>query len=614
MIANGNLGDSQALLRGLQLHLHRPAVIGILHSEPLEGVIAKRAQWTEVGVSHAGPHAHQPGGQDIARTRVPRQCAALRHTQHAAADHEVRPVVQQRLNDGLDVTRVITAVAIDEYDDVFRHCIERDDTRKTRSPVTTRFLTDDPCALARGKRRGAVGAAIVDDDDSVEAFAANTTHHAGDRLFLVQRRNDDVHAGSVRAYIAVVRSAAYLTIALGVELLALCGLAATDNLRAHLWRFLLLFGLAAAALLVASRVTRGAGLRLRTILVVAVVLRVPMLFATPSLSGDVWRYLHDGRAQLAGHSPYALPPADDRTASFRGAEHERINHPQLVTIYPPAAQLLFAANAALGSTLLGWRLVLLAAELLIITLLFRLGATSSNLAWYAWHPLAVVETIGSAHLDAVAIALLLAGLYAAGRSRPLAAGAFAGLSIATKFIAAPVILLADQARKPRALLGGAAVIIVLYGLYWAQGRVFGSLATFATSWEANASIYSVLSMLTDGHRGRILAATILVCVYAILWRSTVPTLDRAALFIMSLLLLSPVVHPWYVLWLLAFAPVMTRLKTVALVWSLSIVLSYGGFIWAEYLPVFGLLTAEAIRHFRTRTSIQFPETTLQTPL
>src|SRR6185436_3551493 len=75
---------------------------------------------------------------------------------------------------------------------------------------------------------------------------------------------------------------------------------------------------------------RNLSLRPPPVFAIAIALRLPLLFAEPMLSGDVYRYLSDGRVLASGENPYAYTPADPR-----------INHPEIRSIYPPHAQLLF---------------------------------------------------------------------------------------------------------------------------------------------------------------------------------------------------------------------------------------------------------------------------------
>ncbi len=89
---------------------------------------------------------------------------------------------------------------------------------------------------------------------------------------------------------------------------------------------------------------------------VGVAARLVFFAPEPFLSDDVFRYLWDGRVQLAGYSPYGVPPIDLFMADVEGdwppEEHvgPRVNHPDIPTIYPPGLELIFWGAAALGGS------------------------------------------------------------------------------------------------------------------------------------------------------------------------------------------------------------------------------------------------------------------------
>jgi hypothetical protein len=147
------------------------------------------------------------------------------------------------------------------------------------------------------------------------------------------------------------------------------------------------------------------------ILFLAAALRLLFLFQDPELSDDIFRYLLDGMILLEGANPYAAAP--DAVASANPAVAALIpmvNHGHLPTIYPPAAQFVFAAGAFFGGTV-GMKLVLavmdLAACFLIIRILTQLHLPASRAVLYAWHPLPVIEIAASGHIDAAAICFLM---------------------------------------------------------------------------------------------------------------------------------------------------------------------------------------------------------------
>src|SRR5689334_4625690 len=81
---------------------------------------------------------------------------------------------------------------------------------------------------------------------------------------------------------------------------------------------------------------------LRLALALGAVAGLALVLAPPVLSDDVWRYLWDGRVLRAGISPYAHAPDHPSLAFLRDAGWRRVNNPEIPTIYPPVAQILFA--------------------------------------------------------------------------------------------------------------------------------------------------------------------------------------------------------------------------------------------------------------------------------
>ncbi len=139
---------------------------------------------------------------------------------------------------------------------------------------------------------------------------------------------------------------------------------------------------------------------------VALAMRAMTLFASPLLSTDVYRYVWDGRVQMAGINPYRYLPAAAELAFLRDdAVYPNINRASYApTIYPPAAEGIFALAAVAAPGVLGMKLVMLAFDVLALgTLAWLLrvaGRAPAELLIYAWLPLPVWEFAGSAHVDA----------------------------------------------------------------------------------------------------------------------------------------------------------------------------------------------------------------------
>lgn len=211
---------------------------------------------------------------------------------------------------------------------------------------------------------------------------------------------------------------------------------------------------------------------LAIILGVAVVARLVLVFAPPTLSTDVFRYIWDGRVQAAGINPYRYVPAAPELAFLRDAAvWPHINRADYaVTIYPPAAQMLFLLAAVLGDSVVAMKLVLVAAEAVtvaaLIGLLRHLRRPATRIVAYAWHPLALWEIAGNAHIDGAMLAAMLLGLWLAlvrgQRAAGAAAVAIAALCKPFAALALPAVWRPWDWRAPAAAVATVAVFYLPY--------------------------------------------------------------------------------------------------------------------------------------------------------
>lgn len=318
--------------------------------------------------------------------------------------------------------------------------------------------------------------------------------------------------------------------------------------------FVALFAVAAAAWLV----LRHAALSLPLVLVVAVGLRVLLLFPEPKLSGDVYRYLWDGRVSASGVNPYSLAPDDERLTALRQPWHARINHAELRTIYPPHAQLLFAAVHELTP----WRLLIITGDLLAIVLLRRRGLALA----YATFPPLLFEGSWSGHIDALAAAFVALALL---RDSGFGAGIAAGLKIIPG-AAFPALVMRSKHRLRFAVAFFATLAIPF--LPFVNGPLMPGFRDYATRWIFNSPLYQLVfavveriptkELWTDSPlRFAAISDVVYRYVYPdFLTRVILATLALGGIAlarksvtnaIAALLICSPAIHPWY--WL-ALAP------------------------------------------------------------
>lgn len=323
----------------------------------------------------------------------------------------------------------------------------------------------------------------------------------------------------------------------------------------------------------------------------AVVFRLIGLCGPPLLEDDQFRYLWDGHVFATTGSPYGRPPMawfDDATLSDEWARVlDNINHPDVPTIYGPVAQLLFLASHAIAPAQL-WPLktMLVGLDLVVVMLLARLASARAALV-YAWAPLAIKEVAFSAHLEPLAIAPMLLALWASERGASVGGAALAGLATAARLQAgfvAPLFWtrIAGRDAIVFSLVLGACYLPALLGGAVAES---GGLSAFAQAWEFNSTGFAVLQALL-GDAARPVSGLIVVAAFtATLYRSRrigarelcVPLLGIA-------FALSPVVNPWYLLWLLAFSAMAPRAWALAAVAIVPLAYAHGLYLGDGLAP------------------------------
>ena len=222
------------------------------------------------------------------------------------------------------------------------------------------------------------------------------------------------------------------------------------------------------------------------VLAVALGMRGAVLLQPAFLSSDIYRYVWDGKVQVAGHNPYAFLPNAPELAPLRDAAiYPNINRFDYApTIYPPAAQALFAAVGAVSPTTYGIKTAILLCDLgaigVLLVLLRIAGRPLHQVAIYAWHPLPVWEFAGNGHIDGAALLFIALSVWAAVRLRPGWAGA--ALAVATLCKLLPLAIAPAIWRRWdwRAPLACSAVIAAGYAAYISAGwRVLGFLPGYA---------------------------------------------------------------------------------------------------------------------------------------
>jgi hypothetical protein len=384
------------------------------------------------------------------------------------------------------------------------------------------------------------------------------------------------------------------------------GLLLSPDARERLAPYLLLYLAAAAISLLAARILPASGPGF--LLLCGALLRATLLARTPDLSDDAFRYLWDGSVAARGISPYAFAPDDAAVSKIAPDLRPRVAHRDIRSVYPPVAQAAFRVFGA-GGNLLAWKAFAGAADLSVVALLWTAGGPGAGFAaaLYAFHPLPVTETAGEGHVDSLGVALLLASLLHVARVRRALAGIAFAMSVLTKYVSLATAIPLLRRSRFKFL---AAVAVTAAVLWLAASRPgaspLGGLGQYATRWDFNSPVYSAAARLMDAAeiperakgvfldlkekwhhpdwtRGvfpyfytaffaRALLGVVLAALLAWIGLRVADLETAVFASLAALLILSPTLYPWYLLWILPFAA--RKREPAFLFLSFAIPLSY----------------------------------------
>jgi hypothetical protein len=381
-----------------------------------------------------------------------------------------------------------------------------------------------------------------------------------------------------------------------------------------------------------------------------------IIWLAPGLSDDVLRYRSDGLHWLGGYSPYSRENNSFQKLSdlqqFADEWDALIPYRHMQTIYLPTSQIVFTGTRFIESidqflfpslearhtrmywrtlvkfqlapSFFPWRIAFGGMTFFATWLLMQACLRMDRSPWWAvligWHPLAIIETSGMAHQDAIGV-LLLAGAFlawmrcrwinpvAATPASPISlpvglrsdgmgdAGVaatvlpYSTLPIRTNRFALPaagVLLALACGVKPIAFIAAAywliarptsrwvvpfiVTLLLLGSVFLYQDGYIGflqTLRTYTQQWEANGSFFHVIRtqmkpVWTWGFQlfiepwdfARMVGATIVAIVAIMLIRKQAHWTTALYWLVLIGLLVAPVVYPWYLLWLLAIVPIL----------------------------------------------------------
>lgn len=359
-------------------------------------------------------------------------------------------------------------------------------------------------------------------------------------------------------------------------------------------------------------------------LAAAILFRLLLLFATPALSDDYFRFVWDGRLLAAGFNPYLYLPSwfvAEGAPALPGISetlYRQLNSQLYFSVYPPVAQAVFwlsvkLAPESLHGSIIAMRAILLLAEvgsiLLLLRLLRKMALPEKNVLFYALNPLVILEITGNLHFEGLMIFFLLAALLFLYYNRLVWAGVMFGLAVSVKLL--PLLFLPVVLRKLGwrrfilfALPLGLTVLLKFIPLVTPEvlQNIFQSIDLYFRKFEFNASLYYLLRWL--GFRvwgynqialiGPLLSVGTLVLVCAMATVKQIGSLRRLMGFMAAALviylLLATTVHPWYITTLVALTA--ASHFRFALVWSGLAILTYAAYNTPVYKEDLSLVALE----------------------
>jgi hypothetical protein len=272
------------------------------------------------------------------------------------------------------------------------------------------------------------------------------------------------------------------------------------------------------------------------------------------------------------------------------------------------------------------KLFLIALDLLLILLILRLLSALELPPWraifYAWHPLPVIEIAASGHIDGASILFVFLALCAfltrpgggkdfvkgpagpglSGNSGflPFTGGVVFSIAVLVKLF--PVVFLPGYLRLSRGhgrwffLLGFVLGCLLLILPFLPDIRhSVATLQCYGATWEFSGFLFrSLRNLFSSGMLARGVLGGVFVLVIG--WchsrragggRNTASTGSEMLLevlktgYVISLcfLLLTPTLHPWYALYLIAFLPFCPEVAGIVLSWSVflgyRVLIAYG---------------------------------------
>lgn len=460
------------------------------------------------------------------------------------------------------------------------------------------------------------------------------------------------NADEVKSTLPKTKLTILLLIVAGVGLTVSSFIAAENVILWQLYDFMLWWGVAFAIYLFVGIWMYRQNLTKTTfffLLVVWAFLEGSFYLKISLLSGDIFRYLWDGRMAVHGFNPYQYMPADVKVHFLTHWIYwQRVGARHVYTPYPPGAEWFYAlANLVSHGAFSYWFLkgifvvsVFLGLMVSYFTLK-RLSLPTGRLFLYAWNPLLFFPGAWDGHIDQLVLFPLSLTFYFALTQKEIKAGLLLGISTMAKTYAVLVapglyrwrqhffkmplatILAILAITAPYLVWGHPVGLLGGPGQYIRQNNFNGGLDVWIPQFLQTLHIHL-------GHPGYdvrrgllgLYALLILGVVFTARDFSLQAILSRTYLLVAVWYLVEPQMYPWYFIWII---PLLVLRPGFALLYlsgaSMLAMLTYQFAGWpypewirsAQYVPFMILLVVDYFwfRRQRKDVHVALPQESLQ---
>lgn len=352
-------------------------------------------------------------------------------------------------------------------------------------------------------------------------------------------------------------------------------------------------------------------------IIIAVILRLAVLFILPTGSEDFYRYVWDGKVIANGINPYQYAPSDEALLKLHSETlPQSVSFRNIKTVYPPLSLIIFYAGYIIGGeSFWGIKILLLIFELFtflgLSLILKELKLPQKNILFYVLAPLPVFQLFIDAHLDGFGITLLIFSIYFYIRNKKVLSFIFIGLSICIKplaLILIPILFFIEKGIKAKVQIVIVPLLVctLLYLPFIFTANVFEALTDFTVNWTFNGFVFEILnSFLNNNQITRLICGILFLIVFIVIIFSKKDLLNKIYLSVFLLLIFSPIVHPWYVTWLAVLLPFIPRWSGIFFTSLISLTVftvlnfqlngewkNYPAVLFLEYVPVLILFLFE----------------------